>query len=75
MDLFIKSNFVNDQRTANIWSKKLAVQCLNDPDSYRDCASYQDHWWQKVLPSVQLRGVSPKLQTLIIFILLYFKPF
>jgi hypothetical protein len=47
MDLFIKSNFVNDQRTANIWSKKLAVQCLNDPDSYRDCASYQDHWWQE----------------------------
>jgi hypothetical protein len=30
---------------------------------------------KKVLPSVQLRGVSPKLQTLIIFVLLYFKPF
>ena len=30
MDLFIKSNFVNDQRTAKIWSKKLAVQCLNE---------------------------------------------
>jgi len=27
---------------------KVAVQCLNDPDSYRDSALYQVLWWQKV---------------------------
>jgi hypothetical protein len=28
--------------------KKLAVQWLNDPESYRDCASYQMQCWQTV---------------------------
>jgi len=35
-------------RTHNSTYKKLAVQWLNDPDSYRDCASYQVLWWQTV---------------------------
>lgn len=25
-------------------STKLAVQCLNDPESFRDCALYQVQW-------------------------------
>ncbi len=31
--------------------KKLAVQRLNDPESFRDCASYQVQWWQTVFVS------------------------
>jgi len=34
--------------SANSTYKKLAVQWLNDPDSYRDCASYQVLCWQTV---------------------------
>ncbi len=34
------------ERTPNSTYKKLAVQWLNDPDSYRDCASYQVQCWQ-----------------------------
>ncbi len=34
--------------TDNSAYKKLAVQWLNDPDSYRDCSSYQVLWWQTV---------------------------
>jgi len=37
-----------EERTDNSTYKKLAVQWLNDPDSYRDCASYQILWWQTV---------------------------
>ncbi|MBK6565946.1 MAG: hypothetical protein IPG18_12280 [Saprospiraceae bacterium] len=39
-----------DRRTTdNSGFKKLAVQWLNDPDKYRDCASYQVQCWQTVL--------------------------
>jgi len=42
-------NYSVDRRPAcNSTYKKLAVQWLNDPDSYRDCASYQVLWWQTV---------------------------
>ena len=39
----------NRRRTsANSTNKKLEVQWLNDPDSYRDCASHQVHCWHAV---------------------------
>jgi len=37
--------------TDNSGFKKLAVQWLNDPDSSRDCTSYQVLWWQTVFVS------------------------
>ncbi len=51
--------------TGNSTYKKLAVQWLNDPDSYRDCASYHPdsyrEWWQTVLcfPTCLQAGKSP----------------
>ena len=42
----------NKAHTPNSTYKKLAVQWLNDPDCYRDCASYHPdsyrEWWQTV---------------------------
>ena len=40
-----------EQHTANSTYPKVAVQWLNHPDSHRDCASYQDQWWQTVFDS------------------------
>ncbi|MFZ1749899.1 MAG: hypothetical protein WAU01_06890 [Saprospiraceae bacterium] len=45
---------INDRQkrpAPNSFYPKAAVQWLNEPNSCRDCASYQVQWWQTVVAS------------------------